>query len=276
MKTRKLRGMTLPRALHAEALRLHRSPLVPLHLACALAAGLACGAYFSYAPWDTALGADASVQLLGAMMPLMAGIVCGLDADAEGEATGHAALLAAPSRGIALAARLAALWLMGTVALALAIGLLAGILSLVGRNPFEAGVWARAVAGTSFGSLPLYLLLYAVALRWGRNATIAAGAAGLMLALFSVGGLAHGLMTGTLTALGANAFSYLPVSWPVRLGSLSVELAIAAGAADVAGAAAGTGSALASAWSLCAAASILLAGAEALWIARFEPARRGD
>lgn len=275
MKTRKLWGMTLPCALHAEALRLHRSPLVPLHLACALVAGLACGAYFSYAPWDTALGADASVQLLGAMMPLMAGIVCGLDADAEGEATGHAALLAAPSRRIALAARLAALWLMGTVALALAIGLFAGILSLVGRNPLEAGVWARAVAGTSFGSLPLYLLLYAVALRWGRNATIAAGAAGLMLALFSMGGLAHGLMTGTLTASGAGAFAWLPTSWAALLGSLPVELAIAdtSGLADAAAQAAST---LQSASAACAVATALLCLVAAVRIARFEPVRRGD
>ena len=66
--------MTLPHALRAEALRLHHSPLVPLHLACALAAGMACGAYFAYAPWDASMGADAFVQFLGAMMPLMAGI----------------------------------------------------------------------------------------------------------------------------------------------------------------------------------------------------------
>ena len=82
--------MTLPHALRAEALRLHHSPLVPLHLACALAAGMACGAYFAYAPWDASMGADAFVQFLGAMMPLMVGIICGLDADGEGEAIGRA------------------------------------------------------------------------------------------------------------------------------------------------------------------------------------------
>ncbi len=71
--------MTLLRALRSEALRLARSPLAPVHLACALTGGTACGVYFAYAPWDPAFGADAYVQLLGALMPLMASIVCGLD-----------------------------------------------------------------------------------------------------------------------------------------------------------------------------------------------------
>lgn len=66
--------MGLGRALRSEALRLRRSPLVALHAACGLAGGVVCGAYFSVAAWDPALGADAYVQLLGAMMPLMAGI----------------------------------------------------------------------------------------------------------------------------------------------------------------------------------------------------------
>ena len=75
--------MTLPRAVHSEAFRLARSPLAPVHLVCALTGGIACGAYFAYAPWDPAFGADAYVQLLGALMPLMASIVCGLNMDVQ-------------------------------------------------------------------------------------------------------------------------------------------------------------------------------------------------
>ena len=44
--------MTLPRALLSEALRLARSPLTAVHLVCGLAAGLACGEYFSVARWE--------------------------------------------------------------------------------------------------------------------------------------------------------------------------------------------------------------------------------
>ena len=47
--------MTLSRALLSEALRLARSPLAVVHLVCGLAAGLACGEYFSITRWDPAL-----------------------------------------------------------------------------------------------------------------------------------------------------------------------------------------------------------------------------
>ena len=269
-------AMTFPRALRAEALRLRRSPLAPLHLACALAAGAACGAYFALAPWDSSMGTDAFVQLLGAMMPLMAGIVCGLDADAEREATGLSALLSVPSRRGALAARLAALWLMGAAAIALAMVVFSLPLALSGRQSLGPDAWAGAALGLALGSVPLYLALYAVALAWGRNVAIAAGAAGLMLALFSVGGLAHGLMTGELTSADLNAFSYLPTSWAALLGSLPVEHAIAAGQAGSDGAAAHVAAALGAAAGLCALGTTILAGALAAWVPRFEPAPRGE
>lgn len=268
--------MTLPRALRAEAQRLRRSPLVPLHLACSLAAGAACGAYFALAPWDASMGTDAFVQLLGAMMPLMAGIVCGLDADGEGEATGLSGLLGAPSRRVALAARLLALWLMGAAALVLALAAFAAPLALAGRQALGPAAFAGGALGLACGSVPLYLVLYAVALAWGRNAAIATGAAGLMLAFFSLGGLAHGLMTGELTAAGANALSYLPTSWAALLGSLPVELAIAGGPAGSAGAAAHVASAIGPAAGLCATATVLLAGGVAAWISRFEPTLRRE
>ena len=75
--------MTLPRALRSERLRLARSPLLVAHLACGLAGGLACGEYFCVARWDPAMSADAYAQFLGALMPLMSGIVCGLAIDEE-------------------------------------------------------------------------------------------------------------------------------------------------------------------------------------------------
>ena len=267
---------TFPRCMRAEALRLRRSPLAALHLACALAAGGACGAYFALSPWDASMGADAFAQLLGAMMPLMAGIVCGLDADGEAGATGLSALLAAPSRPGALAARVSILWLMGALALALSICVFALVLAMAGREALGAGAYAGAAIGLATGSIPLYLVLYPAALRWGRNAAIAAGAAGLMLALFSMGGLAHGLMTGELTAARANALSHLPTSWAALLGSLPVELAIATGQAGSAAAPDQVAAALGSTGCLCAAGSALVAALVSIWIPRFEPVQRGD
>ena len=75
--------VTLRRALRSEAVRMRRSPLVVLHVALAVALGALAGAYFAFSAWDSLLGTDAFFQLLGAGVPLLAGISCGLAADAE-------------------------------------------------------------------------------------------------------------------------------------------------------------------------------------------------
>lgn len=222
--------MSLWRAAISECVRLRRSPLIALHLACGLIAGIACGAYFGDAPWDPRLGADAFVQLVGALMPLMVAIVCGLDVDGEREASGLANLLAVPSRRIALAARVLVLWLLGVIAVAVALGSFSVMLGAFGRDGFSAGVYARAAVGMAAGSLVLYVASVWLALALGRNAAIGVGAAGLACALFAVGGLAHGLVTGELTAASSGVLGYVPFAWAERLGSLLVELGMATGA----------------------------------------------
>lgn len=207
--------MTLSRALLSEALRLARSPLTAVHLVCGLAAGLACGVYFSVARWDPALGADAYVQFLGAFMPLMSAIVCGLAVDEERAAGRLANLTAVPSRGRAVAAKLLALVALGAAALAVALGVFGAVLAVAGRLPLGPAPLAAAWAGIVLGSLPLYALGLGVALRLGRNAAIGAGAAGVLLAFFSVGGLAHGLMTGELTGALVTPLSWVPLAFVI-------------------------------------------------------------
>lgn len=266
-RARQMRA-TLPRALRSQLLRLSRSPIAAVHAACGTAAGAACGAYFACAPWDPSLGADAYAQLLGAMMPLMAGIVCGLAVDEERVAGGLANLTGAPSRARAVLALYGALVLMGAATLALAFGLFAAILAAAGALAVGAGAIALSWAGCVLGSLPLYALALALSLRFGRNVAIGAGAAGLALAFLSVGGLAHGLMTGELTgAHGADALGALPFCWAARLGSLGIEGAIAASgtaeavAVRAAGALTGTAAAL---------ASLACATALPIWFRHFE------
>ena len=222
--------MSLWRAAISECVRLRRSPLIALHLACGLIAGVACGAYFGVAPWDPRLGTDAFVQLVGALMPLMVAVVCGLDVDGEREASGLANLLAVPSRRIALAARVLVLWLLGVIAVAVALGSFSAVLGAFGRDGFSAGVYARSAVGMAAGSLVLYVVSVWLALALGRNAAIGVGAAGLACALFAVGGLAHGLVTGELTAASSGVLGYVPFAWAERLGSLLVELGMATGA----------------------------------------------
>ena len=144
--------MTLPRALRSELLRLTRSPLAAAHLACGIAGGVACGAYFSVASWDPALGTDAYAQFLGALMPLMSGISCGLAADEERGAGRLANLTAVPSRGRAALGMWLALALMGAGALAVALGTFGGILAASGRLSLGVAPLLRTWAGLPWGA----------------------------------------------------------------------------------------------------------------------------
>ena len=89
--------VTFAHALSSEAARLRRSPLVWLHAVLATVLGGLAGAYFAFSAWDSLMGTDAFFQLLGAGAPLLAGIACGLAADAEQRAGEGANLLGAVS-----------------------------------------------------------------------------------------------------------------------------------------------------------------------------------
>ena len=142
--------------------------------------------------------------------------------------------------------------------------LVGAVLAAAGRLPLGPAPLAAAWALTVLGSLPLYALGLALALRLGRNASIGMGATGTLLAFFSVGGLAHGLMTGELTGALATPLSWVPFAWPARLGSLGVEVFI--DFARTAGTLLAT--ALAGAVLALAAVTVLLA-----WFRRFEDGR---
>ena len=271
--------ITLRMALRSELTRMHRSPLIPLHLVLALALGGLAGAYFGTTPWDPQLSCDAFFQLLGAGAPLLVGLSCGLAIDAEREAGGCVNLLGAPSRRRALAAKGIVLLAMGAAAAALASAVFCGLMAACGRSLPGFIVLMRAVFGIVAGSAVLYALSLVVALKWGRNASIGLGTIGLMVALASIGGLMNGLVTGTLSgAMPAGVLAFVPFSWPCKLASLCIELAIA-GSGVIAGSAAqvpvivGSLGTVASACAIVTAASI---AAGLAFVNRFEDVRRSE
>lgn len=222
--------VTFAHALRSEAARLRRSPLLWLHAVLATALGALAGAYFAVTPWDSLLGSDAFFQLLGAGAPLLAGISCGLAADAEQRAGDGANLFGVSSRRSALAAKVAALLALGLAAAAWAVTLFCGALALADRPVPELPAVALAVLGIAAGSACLYAIFLLVALKWGRNASIGLGALGFVGAMALMGGLANGLVTGTFSgALGARMAMAVPFAWPSRLASLPLEASIAAG-----------------------------------------------
>lgn len=220
--------MTFGRAVRSEIVRVCRSPLAGMHLAIALALGAAAGGYFASAAWDSLLGADAFFQLLGAGAPLIVGLSCGLSVDAEREAGDCANLLGVPSRRLAFAAKGAVLLALGFAAALVAAVLFWGIVAAAGRDVPSLAACLAGACGIAAGSAALYALSLWVALRFGRNAAIGLGAIGFGVALASMGGLANGLVTGTLSgSFGANAATFIPFAWPSRFASLAIELAIA-------------------------------------------------
>lgn len=221
--------MTLLGALRSELIRLPRSSLVPLHLVLALGLGILAGWYFAATrTWDSLLGTDAFVQLLGAGAPLLAGISCGLSVDADREAGSCINLLGVPSRRLAIGARLVSLLLLGIVSAAVATETFAILLTSAGRQLPPLRAMVQSVLGMGVGSVSLYLVFILAALRAGRDASIGLGAIGAVISVVSLGGLANGLVTGTLSGLlGASVAAFVPFAWPARLASLEVELAVA-------------------------------------------------
>ena len=143
--------MTLARTLRSELQRLARSPLLIAHIACGVAGGVACGAYFAVSRWDPTMGADAFAQFLGALMPLMSGIACGLALDEEQAAGRLANLTALPSRSLAILAKLATLLLMAALALCLAFSLFAAINRRRGAPHVGAGADDPRMRGRACG-----------------------------------------------------------------------------------------------------------------------------
>lgn len=270
--------MGLTRAIRSEAIKLRRTPLTALHVVLAVVLGGSAGAYFSYAPWNSLLGTDAFFQLVGTGAPLIVGISCGLAIDAEREAGDGANLLGIPSRRTALAAKGVVLWLMGMAAALIAGLLFFSMLAAVGRDVPPFAVCLIAALGIAVGSAPLYAVFLWIALRFGRNAAIGMGALGFGIALASMGGLANGLVTGTLSgSFGLGAATIIPFSWPSRLASLVIELAIAAPLGAGASASVALIGALGQIGAACGVTTAALIGVMLAWANRFEDKRpRGE
>ena len=271
--------ITLFSALRSEVVRLRRSSLISLHLVLAIVLGSALGAYFGATGWDSLLSCDAFFQLLGAGAPLLVGLSCGLAIDAEREAGEYANLLGAPSRWRVLAAKGIVLLAMGAAAAAIAVIVFCGILAAYGKSLPASVALAEATLGIAAGSTSLYVVSLAVALKWGRNASIGLGTIGLMAALASIGGLMNGLVTGTLSgAMPAGALAFVPFAWPCKLASLCIEFAIATagGVADAAAQVPIILSSLKAIALVCGVATTTLIAVGLALVNRFEDVRRSE
>ncbi|MDO5042026.1 MAG: ABC transporter permease [Slackia sp.] len=264
--------------MRSELVRLRRSSLIALHVTLAAAIGLAAGWYFAVTPWDALLAYDAFVQLLGAGAALLAGISCGLSIDAERDAGDYANLLGHPARRRAFAAKATVLLGLGALACLDALLLFVGVLAAAGKPTPSTATVALSFLALTTGAAALYAIALAAALARGRNASIAVGALGFMIALASLGGLGNGLVTGTLSASIAPLFLIaFPFTWPARLAALSIEVPLAAkGAVSTPTALEALVANAQISIAVCVVGSILIAIMWLAWVNRFEDHHRAQ
>ena len=185
-------------------------------------------------------------------------------------------LLGIPSRRLGLAAKVLVLWLLGLLALALAA--LAYCLSVALAGGAGAPITAVALAtlGMAGGSLCLYLFSIALALRFGRNTTIAIGVLGTGISISSLGGLFNGLYGRTLSGVESTPgiSQWIPFTWPTRFGSLGIEQALALTMPGGKGLRASIGVTAVDNLVPCLVLTLTLGLALLLWIGRFEDRRK--
>lgn len=216
--------MTFFGSFLSQCVRLKRSPLLWFHIFCATVPALACGSYFAHSHWNSLLGTDTFMQIIGAFMPFAVTIVMSFDIDTERQTGELSAFLGVPSRVKSVLGKLCAYLVLCAVTLASATGIFTALLSLEHREIPHISTLALSVLALIVGSIILYPLALWCTLATNRNATIALGTVFSLVAIGSLGGLAHSLVSGQLSTAQSSPLSFaLPMTWPARMTSVVIE-----------------------------------------------------
>ncbi len=219
--------MKVQNAVASQYVRLKHSPLLWFHFAAGVLSAALSGLYFSVSPWNTALGADAYVQFIGALLPLTVCTIMAFDIDIERNSGELSTVLAVPSRSIQILGKIIAYALLAAVTIAISIFGFALALISTGKNQLPFITYVSAVFFLWLGCIVLYVFATWSALSFGRNVTIGIGTILTIVAISSLGGLAHGLVSGELTAAHSPAIlTIMPMSWSTQMGSLAIESSI--------------------------------------------------
>lgn len=196
------------RCLHSELLKMLHTPTLWLHVAIPSAyAGLFL-AYCAVSAWSVSSKVDGFLEVIGILLPLAAGIVCGMASDQEQHAGAFQHMLAGlPSRITTGAGKLLALFALGSAALAIALGMF-----VIGFRQAPASLYPVTFLCLAFGYLVLCVLHLAVGFRFGRGATIGLGIVESLVASLAATGLGDGI------------WYLLPCAWPVRLCEMQTAL----------------------------------------------------
>lgn len=199
--------MSLIGSIRAEAIRQRHSWFTPILLTITFVGVLLFLAYFAVTPYESWYKVTGYLQVIGGILPLVVGLVCGFISEREFRAGNYTALLGLPSRRLALAGILTYLELLYALVCAVAICLFALGMGLLGQNPMGVGSWLLVFLGLVLGGAALIPLTMVVAMAWGRQVGILVGVFGSLMGFLLQTGLGDGIWWFLLPALS----SRLPV-----------------------------------------------------------------
>lgn len=201
------RNAGLLSVMRAELLKIRRTPILSIHLVIPLCTAGIFLLYYAITPYSPTGKVQAYIQVLGGGMPLMVCIIAAFGVEQERNAGKLAHLCGASSRRIMAFGKLLFYIVMGMAALLLAALVFAGGMTFLGQNPYPVEVYLICVAIIGLSSSFCYVVGFALALRFGRNAAVIAGVAASLISFVM------------LTGLGSLLWPVIPSAWPAHLAS---------------------------------------------------------
>lgn len=240
------------RCARAEFQKLRHTAILRVHVGIPLAGALVFLLYYATASWDPAAEVSGFLEVVSMLLPLAAGIVCGMAADQEDGAGRFQSVLAYPaSRMIPWVGKIVTLVLLAVAALGIAVGVFGAVFRVA---PLP--LYVAAFGGLAGGSVVLYVLHLVVGFRFGRGASIGLGIVETLTAALA------------LTGLGDGIWYFLPCAWPGRLCDMLVMEWIYPDAAQAA-----LPSQIGLFCSVCLPLAGVLLIAASVWIVRWDGAR---
>lgn len=251
--------MTLIGSIRAEVIRQRHTRLSVVLIGFALGGVLIFLGYYSFVTYDPWSEVTVYLELVGGVIPLVVGLVCGFVAERELQAGGYAALLSLPSRRLALAGVMIQMEMLYVLVALVSVGPFALGMALWGQNPLSMGLWLQVLLGLILGGAALIPLTMVIALAWGRQFGILTGVLGSLLGYL--------LQTG----LGDRIWWFLPPALPSHLSAGVPALAdagrLAQGAMDGYRTVQGLG------WVMSIVLALLSWVLAMVWVAAFQPGR---
>ncbi|ETT77104.1 putative bacteriocin ABC transporter, permease protein subunit [Paenibacillus sp. FSL R7-277] len=200
----------LPGLLRADLLKMRRTPFLLTHLLTPLIGAALFMAYYSISSASEGVKVMAFIQAVACAFPTLIGLLCAMAAEQEAAAGGFQGMLALPAaRSTTYASKLLLLLgsSLGAVLLIFVLFSL-GFAGMLGQDRHGILFYLTGAVILFASNILLYLVHFAVSLRFGRGVSIGIGITGSLLAALM------------LTGLGDILWPYIPFAWGGRFLSL--------------------------------------------------------